>query len=172
MSVMRKLLMLPVTIPLAAVRGAAVAALKTAPLAVVRGAAEAALKTMQDALADWADGEPSGSPVASTPRAEPQAPPAPPRATSPPPPVQPSADEPTRAEVGRRRVAEREAEGGGPGGVGAEVHIDEPWDGYDRMTAQEVVERLIGADEATLAVVRLYEAANRNRVTVLRATET
>jgi hypothetical protein len=40
------------------------------------------------------------------------------------------------------------------------------------MTASEVVERLVGADEATLGVVRLYEAAHRNRVTVLRATET
>ena len=68
-------------------------------------------------------------------------------------------------------MAEREAEGGGPGGVGAEVRIDEPWDGYAEMSAPEVVDRLVGADEATLAVVRLYEAANRNRATVLRATE-
>ena len=73
--------------------------------------------------------------------------------------------------MNRRRVAQREADAGGPGGVGAEVRVDAPWDGYDAMTAQQVVDRLIGADEATLAVVRLYESAKRNRVTVLRATE-
>jgi hypothetical protein len=153
MTGMRKLLMLPLTLPLAAARGA------------VSGAFEALI----DALAG-SDESRHAAPPTESPGAPPP-PPAPPRAASPPPPVQPSADEPTRAEVGRRRVAERETEGGGPGGVGAEVRIDEPWDGYARMTAPEVVERLVGADEATRAVVRLYEAANRNRATVLRATE-
>jgi hypothetical protein len=55
--------------------------------------------------------------------------------------------------------------------VGAEVRVDEPWEGYDAMTARQVLDRLVGADEATLAVVRLYESATRNRATVLRETE-
>jgi hypothetical protein len=165
---MRKLLILPLTLPLAAARGA------------VSGAFSGAFEALVDALAGPDEGRhaapPTEPPLApppppAPPRAAPP-PPTPPRAASPPPPVEPVTDEPTRAEVGRRRVAQREAEGGGPGGVGAEVHIDEPWDGYARMTAPEVVERLVGADEATRAVVRLYEAANRNRTTVLRATET
>jgi hypothetical protein len=51
------------------------------------------------------------------------------------------------------------------------VRIDPPWKGYDAMSAREVLDRLVGADEATLGVVRLYESATRNRATVLRATE-
>jgi hypothetical protein len=37
--------------------------------------------------------------------------------------------------------------------------------------AREVLDRLVGADEATLGVVRLYESATRNRATILRETE-
>ena len=54
--------------------------------------------------------------------------------------------------------------------VGAEVEVDEPWPGYSRQTAREIVARLRGADEATRAVVRLYEERHRRRATVLRAT--
>src|SRR5690606_14960765 len=35
--------------------------------------------------------------------------------------------------------------------VGAEVEVDEPWPGYSRQTAREIVARLRGADEATRA---------------------
>jgi hypothetical protein len=148
MSVMRKLLLLSLKLPLAA----------------ARGALTAAVEVVLDALAG--DPEPAPPPSPTRPRPAPE-PPAPPE-----PPVELLDEEPTRAEVGRRRVEQREAEGGGPGGVGASVHVDEPWDGYDRMTAPQVLDRLVGADEATLAVVRLYESAKRNRATVLRATET
>ena len=53
--------------------------------------------------------------------------------------------------------------------VGAQIHIEEPWDGYADMRAVDVVERLSDASPAMLAVVRLYEQANRDRVTVLDA---
>jgi len=59
----------------------------------------------------------------------------------------------------------------GPGDeVGAELHVDAPWDGYDRMRAADIVDRLKVADEATRAVVRLYEAQGKARSSVLAAT--
>jgi hypothetical protein len=54
--------------------------------------------------------------------------------------------------------------------VGAQVHVDAPWDGYDRMRAADIVDRLRAADEATRAVVRLYEAQGKARSSVLAAT--
>jgi hypothetical protein len=54
--------------------------------------------------------------------------------------------------------------------VGAALQVDEPWDGYDGMPATAVVSRLRGADDATKAVVRLYEQTHKKRQTILRAT--
>jgi hypothetical protein len=54
--------------------------------------------------------------------------------------------------------------------VGAEVHVDAPWDGYDHMRAADIVARLRAADEATRAVVRLYEQHGKARSSVLAAT--
>jgi hypothetical protein len=65
-----------------------------------------------------------------------------------------------------------EAAGAPPPEPEPEPHDEEPWDGYDRMSAAQVVQRLSGADAATRAAVRLYESAGRNRKTVLRATGT
>ena len=48
---------------------------------------------------------------------------------------------------------------------------DEPWAGYDEMTAEEIVERLREGDEELAARVRDYERAHKNRATVLRAAE-
>jgi hypothetical protein len=53
--------------------------------------------------------------------------------------------------------------------VGAEVHVDAPWDGYDRMRAADIVTRLRTADDATRAVVRLYEQQGKARSSVLAA---
>jgi hypothetical protein len=59
----------------------------------------------------------------------------------------------------------------GPGeDVGAQVHVDPPWDGYDHMRAADIVDRLRVSDEATRAVVRLYEAQGKARSSVLAAT--
>jgi hypothetical protein len=54
--------------------------------------------------------------------------------------------------------------------VGAEVHVDAPWDGYDHMRAADIVARLRSADEATRAVVRLYEQQGKARSSILAAT--
>jgi hypothetical protein len=61
------------------------------------------------------------------------------------------------------------AEAGAEDGAGAELSVAEPWDGYDAMTAAEIRRRLREADAATAAAVRLYEAANKGRSTVLAA---
>jgi hypothetical protein len=66
------------------------------------------------------------------------------------------------------------AESADPGaeeGAGAELHVDEPWHGYRRMTAADIRDRVVIADAAELAVVQLYESAHRNRRTVLEAVE-
>jgi hypothetical protein len=53
----------------------------------------------------------------------------------------------------------------------ATLQVDAPWDDYDDQAASAIVSRLREADEATKAVVRLYEQQRKNRRTVLRATE-
>jgi pimeloyl-ACP methyl ester carboxylesterase len=54
-------------------------------------------------------------------------------------------------------------------GAGAEVHVDEPWEGYDAMRVPEIKARLKDAPAELLAVVRLYESAHKKRAGVLRA---
>jgi hypothetical protein len=63
------------------------------------------------------------------------------------------------------------AEPGAEDGAGPEVHIDEPWDGYESMNAKEVIARLAGSSPAELAAVALYERGHRSRHTVLAAVE-
>ena len=48
---------------------------------------------------------------------------------------------------------------------------DEPWPGYDDLTAKEVRAALAEADEDRAKQVRAYERGHKNRVSVLRATE-
>ena len=48
---------------------------------------------------------------------------------------------------------------------------DEPWAGYDDMTADEAVERLRDADDKLVAKARDYERAHKDRTTVMRAVE-
>lgn len=52
--------------------------------------------------------------------------------------------------------------------AGAAAHAAAPIEGYDALSAKEVVAKLDGLDAATLQAVRAYEAAHKNRVTVLR----
>jgi pimeloyl-ACP methyl ester carboxylesterase len=54
-------------------------------------------------------------------------------------------------------------------GAGAEVRVEEPWEGYDTMRVPEIRARLRDAPPELAAVVRLYEAAHKNRTGVLRA---
>jgi hypothetical protein len=68
-------------------------------------------------------------------------------------------------------VVEEFAEPGAEDGAGAEVRIDEPWDGYANMSAKEVIGRLGDATPAELVAINLYESANQARQTVLSAVE-
>jgi len=80
----------------------------------------------------------------------------------------PSEEELTPSHVDSEPVVAYES--GPADDVGAQVHVDAPWDGYDRMRAADIVDRLQVADEATRAVVRLYEAQGKARSSVLAAT--
>ena len=61
------------------------------------------------------------------------------------------------------------AEEGAEDGAGAELHVDAPWDGYDRMTAADIRDRLTAASPAEAAAVELYESAGKSRSSVLDA---
>jgi hypothetical protein len=61
------------------------------------------------------------------------------------------------------------AEPGAEDGAGAEVSVEEPWPGYDRMTAAEIRRRLPGEPPEVAAAVTLYEAARKGRSSVLEA---
>jgi hypothetical protein len=61
------------------------------------------------------------------------------------------------------------AEPGAEDGAGAEVHVDEPWEGYERTNAKQVIARLGSASPAELAAVQLYESGSRRRQTILTA---
>ena len=54
---------------------------------------------------------------------------------------------------------------------GAVLSVEEPWDGYRRMKADEVIARVAEATREELAVVQLYEGTHRRRKTVLAAAE-
>ena len=80
-------------------------------------------------------------------------------------PVVPEADD----HVSREAVVVAEsADEGAADGAGAQITIGEPWAGYGSLTAKAINDHLATAGPESLAVARLYEAAHRNRVTVLR----
>ena len=113
--------------------------------------------------------EPVGAEAA--PPAEPSPPVPPPAARKRPPQrrATPRRAEPTRGEVAAMREAAREAETGGADSVGAQVHVAEPWAGYDAMRLDEVLARLEGATEVELAIVRAYEREHEARQAILLA---
>ena len=51
------------------------------------------------------------------------------------------------------------------------IVIDEPWDGYDDMTAEDITSRLDDASQSLLVSVKNYEQKNKNRKTIIEATE-
>jgi hypothetical protein len=63
------------------------------------------------------------------------------------------------------------AEEGAEDGAGAELHVEPPWDGYERMGAADVRERLAAASAAEAAAVELYESTHKSRRSVLDAAE-
>ena len=51
------------------------------------------------------------------------------------------------------------------------IVIDEPWDGYDDMTVDEIKTRLDDASDSLVLSVRNYESKNKNRKTIIELTE-
>ena len=105
--------------------------------------------------------EPSPAPVrpaeAAAPESEPESAPT---AEEAPPHV---SEEPT--------LVDEVAEPGAEDGAGAEVRVDEPWENYGELSAEDVIDRVTGASTAELAAVQLYEQSHRRRKTVLEAVE-
>ena len=54
---------------------------------------------------------------------------------------------------------------------GARLEVDAPWPGYDAHPAAEVIKRVRQGDEATRAVVLLYERTHKARKSVIAAAE-
>jgi hypothetical protein len=80
------------------------------------------------------------------------------------------APEPEHVDEGLVVVAET-AEPGAEEGAGAEVHVDEPWDGYRSMTANDIRARLADADAEVAAAVKLYEGMHKDRSSVVEAAD-
>jgi hypothetical protein len=53
--------------------------------------------------------------------------------------------------------------------VSGQVHVAEPWPGYDGMRLDDVLTRIQGATDVELAVVRAYERDHEARQAVLLA---
>lgn len=105
-----------------------------------------------------------------------------PSPTTAPPPVRPAPStaperpaEPLRPEPSHvseePALVEEFAEPGAEEGAGAEVHVEEPWEGYAQTNAKGVLARLSSATPAELAAVALYESSHRHRQTILNAVE-
>lgn len=100
------------------------------------------------------------------------APPAPAPPPAPPAPGPPAPPEPAPPHISTEPTLVAElADPGAQDGAGAEVRVAEPWDGYRRLRAGDVIDRLSGADPAQLAAVELYELSARKRQTVLDAVQ-
>jgi hypothetical protein len=61
------------------------------------------------------------------------------------------------------------AEEGAEDGAGAELHISEPWNGYAKMTAADIRDRLSAATPVEAAAVELYESTHKSRRSVMDA---
>jgi hypothetical protein len=87
-----------------------------------------------------------------------------------PPAIEPDPPRPLRSVEGHVDSEATLVESFGPAGdPAAGVTVDEPWEGYDELPATAILARLRDADEATKAVVRLYEQTHKKRQTILRA---
>jgi ferritin-like metal-binding protein YciE len=51
------------------------------------------------------------------------------------------------------------------------IVLDEPWPGYDDMNAEEIASKLSHTSDSLRLAVRTYEKKNKNRTTVVEATE-
>jgi hypothetical protein len=92
------------------------------------------------------------------------------RPPAPPPPPRPPRPRRSNGHVSEEAVLVAEvADLGAEDGAGAEVRVDEPWPGYDRMTAAAIIARLRGETPEVAAAVSLYETSHKARRSVLEA---
>ena len=63
------------------------------------------------------------------------------------------------------------AEPGAEDGAGAELRVQEPWDGYARMKVADISDHLSAESNEALLAVRLFEVTHKNRRGVLAAVE-
>jgi hypothetical protein len=110
------------------------------------------------AAAEAAARRPAARPSAARRRTRP----APVRPVEPPP-------EPAPAHVSEE--AEQVASFGPSEDPGSTIEVQAPWPGYDGHSAAEVIKRVRSGDEATRAVVLLYERTHRARKSVIAAAE-
>jgi hypothetical protein len=108
----------------------------------------------------------SAAAAAPTPPSEDAAPVEP--AAAGPEPVAAAAGEPAHIDDEPELVAET-AESGAEDGAGAEVDVDQPWPGYDEMTAPDIEDRLQAEGPEAAAAVSLYEASHKGRASILEA---
>jgi hypothetical protein len=85
-------------------------------------------------------------------------------------PVEP-APEPAPAPAHVSEEAEQVASFGPEDDPGSTIEVQAPWPGYDGHSAAEVVKRVRSGDEATRAVVLLYERTHKARSSVIAAAE-
>lgn len=71
--------------------------------------------------------------------------------------------EPTPGEAAAKRAEDHP--------TGPTIDIAAPWDHYDSMTEDQVLDHLTGADPTLRAMVRLYESTHGSRRQILLATE-
>jgi outer membrane biosynthesis protein TonB len=146
-------------------------------------ATKLALELIQEAGGQTTTAEPVPQPgvVVTPPPAPPPRAPAPPVAEPPPPPPpppppepepepEPEPVEPAHVSEEPELVAEF-AEPEAADGAGPEIEVQEPWDGYRRLKADEVVAAVADLSREELAVVELYEATHRKRRSVTSAVE-
>jgi hypothetical protein len=86
-------------------------------------------------------------------------------------PVEP-APEPAPAPAHVSEEAEQVASFGPGDDPGSTIEVQAPWPSYDEHSAAEVIKRVRSGDEATRAVVLLYERTHKARKSVIEAAET
>jgi len=87
-------------------------------------------------------------------------------------PVRPVEPAPKPAPVHVSEEAEQVASFGPSDDPGSTIEVQAPWPNYDGHSAAEVIRRVRSGDEATRAVVLLYERTHKARKSVIAAAET
>jgi hypothetical protein len=87
-------------------------------------------------------------------------------------PIRPVEPAPAPAPAHVSEEAEQVASFGPSDDPGSTIEVQAPWPRYDEHSAAEVIKRVRSGDEATRAVVLLYERTHKARKSVIAAAET